>query len=225
MASQFSLSVGVMRFLYGVVLLFCLTVAEPACAQGLIKVSSRSAAAPLFSIPVQDEWTAFLARGAQLPESTRVQQVNDFFNQRIRFESDALLWGQSDYWATPLETLSMGRGDCEDFAIAKYFALKKLGVPAERLRLVYVKALVNGPFGLLDRAHMVLAYYQSSAADPWVLDSLLHEIKLASSREDLQPIFSFNTRGLWHGIGNRASQSSLSRWQNLVQRARLEGFD
>ena len=222
MASQFPLLASMVQCL---LLLCCLTVAESACAQGLIKISSRSAAVPLFSSSLLDEWTVFLTRGAQLPELVKVQQVNDFFNQRIRFEADASVWGQSDYWATPLETLRLGRGDCEDFAIAKYYALKKLGVPAERLRLVYVKALVNSPLGQVSRAHMVLAYYQSSTADPWVLDSLLHEIRLASNREDLQPIFSFNAHGLWYGIGHRASQSSLSRWQNLAQRTRLEGFE
>ena len=171
------------------------------------------------------DWEALLISGAGLPELSKVQLVNDFFNQRIRFEDDSLLWGQSDYWATPLETLRSGQGDCEDFAIAKYYALKKLGVPASKLRLVYVKALVNGQFGQVARAHMVLAYYKTSAADPWVLDSLVQEVRPASRRDDLLPIFSFNTAGLWHGIGNRASQSTLSRWQNLVQRARNEGFE
>lgn len=223
MRPQFQPSVGIVRVLCGLVLLFCLSFTGHAVAQGLIKTSLRSVVAP--SLPMLNDWEALLLSGARLPESGKVQQVNDFFNQHIRFEEDASVWGQSDYWATPHETLRMGRGDCEDFAIAKYFALKKLGVPANKLRLVYVKAEVNDLFGQGARAHMVLAYYKSSGADPWVLDSLVREIKPASSRSDLQPIFSFNTQGLWHGIGNRASQSTLSRWQHLVLRAQAEGFE
>jgi predicted transglutaminase-like cysteine proteinase len=223
MAPPFQPLVGIVRLVCSVALLFCMSVAEPASAQELIKVSLRSSVVSSFSI--QDEWAALLLSRARFPELSKVQQVNDFFNQHIRFEDDLSAWGQSDYWATPLETLRLGRGDCEDFAIAKYYALKKLGVPADKLRLVYVKAQLNGQFGQIAQAHMVLAYYKTPGADPWVLDSLVNEIRLASNRQDLQPIFSFNTQGLWHGISNRASQSTLSRWQNLVRRAQLEGFE
>ncbi|RIX41256.1 MAG: transglutaminase [Rhodocyclales bacterium GT-UBC] len=157
-------------------------------------------------------------------EGEKLRRINDFFNRRISFEDDNIIWGQSDYWATPLETLGMARADCEDFSIAKYFSLIEAGVSVTKLRLVYVKALQNGPSGPLLQAHMVLAYYASPNADPLVLDNLVTDIRPASRRSDLSPIFSFNSAGLWQGTGNQASKSNLSRWQDLLVRARAEGF-
>lgn len=170
------------------------------------------------------DWRLMLAEVQSKSESEKLRRVNDFFNRRIAFDDDISIWGQPDYWATPLETMGSGRGDCEDFSIAKYFSLIDLGIPIAKLRLVYVKALQNGPNGPLLQAHMVLAYYASPSADPLVLDNLVGDIRPASRRTDLSPIFSFNSAGLWQGTGNQSSKSNLSRWQDLLARARAEGF-
>lgn len=153
-------------------------------------------------------------------EQDKLRTVNDFFNRRIFFDDDISIWGQSDYWATPMEAMGKGRADCEDFSISKYYSLLELGIPVNKLRLVYVKAMQNGSL----QAHMVLAYYASPSAEPVILDNLISEIRPASRRPDLSPIFSFNSAGLWQGTGNQSSNSSLSRWQDLLQRARNEGF-
>ena len=170
------------------------------------------------------EWKQLLLSGTTNTEPEKIRKVNSFFNQRIGFDDDITIWGQSDYWATPIETIGRGRGDCEDFAIAKYYSLINLGVPVTKLRLVYVKVLQNGPAGPIQQAHMVLAYYPTPNADPLVLDNLNTEIRPATRRTDLSPIFSFNSAGLWQGTGNQASKSSLSRWQDLLARARADGF-
>ncbi len=170
------------------------------------------------------EWRQMLASNSAASEPEKLRRANDFFNRRIAFDDDLTIWGQLDYWATPVETIGQGRGDCEDFAIAKYFSLINLGVPVTKLRLVYVKALQNGPAGPVQQAHMVLAYYATPNADPLVLDNLNTEIHPASRRTDLSPIFSFNSAGLWQGTGNQASKSNLSRWQELLARTRAEGF-
>jgi len=175
-------------------------------------------------VPLLQEWLKTVDGAQKLSETERLKRINDFFNRRIAFDDDSAIWGQSDFWATPLDTVGKGRGDCEDFSIAKYYSLKALGIPVAKLRLVYVKARQSGPNGPVVQAHMVLAYYSSPNADPLVLDNLKPEIRPASSRSDLTPIFSFNSEGLWHGTGNRAGKSSLSRWQDLLQRARSEGF-
>ena len=86
------------------------------------------------------EWRQMLASASRGGERDKVEQVNDFINRRIAFDDDFSLWGQRDYWATPLETMAQGRGDCEDFSIAKYFYLLELGVTVNKLRLVYVRA-------------------------------------------------------------------------------------
>ncbi len=170
------------------------------------------------------DWKKNITDGTGLGESEKLRRINAFFNRHIHFEDDTTAWNQADYWATPLETLARGQGDCEDFAIAKYYSLLELGVPMAKLRLVYVRARLDGPAGPTLQAHMVLAYYATPNADPLVLDNLKGEIRPASARTDLTPVFSFNSEGLWHGTGNQSGRSSLSRWQDLLQRARLEGF-
>ena len=171
------------------------------------------------------DWRQLLNSGNSLGETEKLRRVNDFFNRRIAFDDDMSVWGQSDYWATPLETIGQGRGDCEDFSIAKYYTLIQLGIPIAKLRLVYVRATLNGVNGPIQQAHMVLAYYATPSSDPLVLDNLNTEISPASRRTDLAPIFSFNSAGLWQGTGNQSSTSSLSRWQDLRARARAEGFE
>jgi len=146
----------------------------------------------------------------------KLRTVNNFFNQ-MEFVSDIDHWGTEDYWATPLQMLSSNGGDCEDFSIAKYFTLRELGIPAKRMRLTYVKALK------LNQAHMVLTYYPSPDADPLILDNLTDEIKSATRRTDLLPVYSFNSKGLWlaksHGVTERVGRSEqLGHWQAVLAR-------
>ena len=136
------------------------------------------------------------------------------------------MWGQLDYWASPLEMLGKGQGDCEDYATAKYFTLVASGLPAAKLRLVYVRAQLGGPGGPT-QAHMVLAYYAEPDAQPLILDNLINEIRPAERRPDLTPVFSFNAEGLWQGVGAvRAGDPvvRLSRWRDLLAKARDEGL-
>jgi predicted transglutaminase-like cysteine proteinase len=154
----------------------------------------------------------------------KLRMSNDFFNRRIEFQEDKVVWGGEDYWASPLELLEKGRGDCEDYAIAKYFTLLAMGVPVSKLRLVYVQARLAGSL----QAHLVLAYYESPADDaPLILDNLVQEIRPASRRSDLTPVFSFNSEGLWQGVGSRSAgdpTARLSRWRDVLAKARLEGI-
>lgn len=171
------------------------------------------------------DWQQLVGSNKAASDTDKLKRVNDFFNRRLAFDDDISVWGQSDYWATPVEMIGQGRGDCEDFSIAKYYSLINLGIPVAKLRLVYVKAQQNTLNGPIQLAHMVLAYYPTPNADPLVLDNLNPEIRPASRRPDLSPIFSFNSAGLWQGTGNQASKSNLSRWQDLLARARAQGFE
>lgn len=152
----------------------------------------------------------------------QLKAVNNFFNM-LEFVDDDIHWGKKDYWATPIEFLATGGGDCEDFTIAKYFALRELGVPDAKLRLVYVKALS------LNQHHMVLAYYHKPTSVPVILDNLDKVIKPAIQRKDLLPIYSFNAQNLWlakeKGRGELVGGSSrLSMWTDLNKRLTdLEG--
>jgi hypothetical protein len=75
---------------------------------------------------------------------------------------------------------------------------------------------------------MVLTYYASPQAMPLVLDSLIDDIRPASQRTDLLPVYSFNANGLWlpGAKGNqRVSDSKrLSRWQDVLKKMQAEGF-
>ena len=156
----------------------------------------------------------------------RLQAINEFFNRRIVFRDDVHVWGQVDYWASPFEMLGKGEGDCEDFALAKYFSLRAVGVAANKLRLVYVRAELGGPGGPV-QAHMVLAYYALPDAEPLILDNLISELRPASRRPDLTPVFSFNAEGLWQGTGAQSAGdplARLSRWRDALAKARAEGF-
>ena len=91
------------------------------------------------------------------------------------FVSDIQHWGKTDYWATPVEFLSTNGGDCEDYSIAKYFTLRTLGVADDKLRITYVKELVQ-----YNEAHMVLAYFPNADDEPLVLDNINKTILPAS---------------------------------------------
>jgi len=172
-------------------------------------------------------WRRLINEGAHLSEPDKLARVNDFFNQRILFESDMTIWQQNDYWATPLETMGRGAGDCEDFSIAKYTTLLLMGVPNERLRLIYVRARIGGASSTKSEAHMVLGYYQQPTDEPQVLDNLIGSIRPASSRPDLTPVFSFNSSGLW-ASGTTAPLGDptvrLSRWRDVLERMRKDGL-
>ena len=159
-------------------------------------------------------------------DMTRLDAVNRFVNQQIVFLDDQEVWHTADYWASPLETLNRGMGDCEDFAIAKYFSLLGAGLAASRMRLVYVRLQAGGSTGM-SQPHMVLAYYASPQAEPLILDNLVTEIRPASRRPDLTPVFSFNSDGLWQGTGAQSAGdplARLSRWREVLLKARAEGF-
>lgn len=160
-------------------------------------------------------WRILAAEGkaAGWSEHERLTQVNNFFN-KMQFIDDIKLWRKNDYWATPLEFLGAAAGDCEDFSIAKYFTLLELGIPDEKMRMVYVKALRYNQF------HMVVAYYETPGAVPLILDNLIPDIRLATVRNDLAPVFSFNGRHLWlmkaRGQGELAGNASrLGLWNDL----------
>ena len=161
-------------------------------------------------------WRDIIANSQDLDEPEKLRQVNDFFNG-ARFMSDEELYGVADYWATPAEFIEHDAGDCEDFAIAKYFTLKAMGVDAAKLRITYVKSLT------LNQAHMVLAYYPTPDTEPLILDNLNLLIKSAGERADLRPVYSFNTEALWLSrTRNEQIQTGhpgqLEHWRQMVAR-------
>ncbi len=174
------------------------------------------------------DWNDALTVFQSGTEQQKLKNINEYFNRKLRFETDLKVWEREDYWATPIEALIKGSGDCEDYAIAKYFSLKFSGVPVSKLRITYVKARIGGMDSNITQAHMVLTYYSTPDAEPLVLDNLVSEIRPASRRVDLVPIFSFNSEGVWAAGGSTPQSgggSRLSKWTDLDEKMKGEGFE
>lgn len=161
------------------------------------------------------EWDKLIKQNQSKSEPEKLRLVNDFFN-RIRYVSDLEHWGVEDFWATPAELLASNGGDCEDYAIAKYFTLVAMHVDPNKLKITYVKARVNNKM----IAHMVLTYYTQPNAVPLVLHSLNKQIRPATQRPDLTPVYAFNGDGLWivkSRTENRVGGSGKIRFWNEMK--------
>ena len=165
-----------------------------------------------------EEWDAMLESSKEETTLNKIKNVNDFFN-KILYKTDLSTWGVKDYWATPFEFMGIGAGDCEDYAIAKYFSLIKLGIPDEKLRITYVSyKKANSKF---EQAHMVLTYYHKVGVEPVVLDNINKTLQVASKRPDLVPVYSFNASGLWQAKTKgeaRVGNNELKSWKDLISR-------
>lgn len=167
------------------------------------------------------DWVQLISSNQGKSVQEKLALVNDYFNQNTLWVSDYDHYGVADYWATPLEMLASGGGDCEDYAIGKYFTLLALKVPMDTLKITYVKAQNVDP---VNRSHMVLTYYATPGAMPLVLDNLNPEIKPASQRPDLSPVYSFNGQGLWlakeraSGKSIASGPSGISLWRDMMSR-------
>ncbi|MBA4707923.1 transglutaminase-like cysteine peptidase [Aquitalea magnusonii] len=169
------------------------------------------------------EWQSML-NTAGSSDSQRLKDVNEFFNRRITYAENSQVWRQEDYWATPLETFGKGMADCKGFVIGKYVSLRLLGMSPDKIRLTYVKARIGGPSSNITQAHMVLAYYPTPTVEPLILDNLITSIQPASQRPDLIPVFSFNMESIWVGTTQNNNVNRLTRWKQLLDKLKTEGF-
>lgn len=168
-------------------------------------------------------WFAFINAHRGESELKLIELVNQYFN-KLGFIDDENLWHQSDYWATPYEVLSEGAGDCEDHAIAKYFTLRRLGIPEEKLKITYVR-VKSKSFQANNHVyeHMVLLYLPGANEDAIVLDNLAKEIMHVSVNTQYELGYSFNTQGVWVWADNThavayGGPDIIENWRNLRQR-------
>ncbi len=179
------------------------------------KFSSKYGSTSLRRLKV---WDSMMINTQDKKILQKLKKVNDFFNH-IKYKTDLRHWRRKDYWATPFEFMGTGAGDCEDYAIAKYFSLRKLGVPDSKLRITYVIYKRRGT--KYEQAHMVLTYYHKANSTPIVLDNINKKLKLASKRKDLKPIYSFNAGGLWQAKNKgsiKVGRNNLKAWKSLMSR-------
>lgn len=143
---------------------------------------------PRFLCP-QEEWEAFVERmsTSNVAGLEQLKQVNAHLN-RARYVQDPINWGVSDFWAHALEFFDRN-GDCEDYAIAKYATLKRLGVPMSSMRIVVLEDLN------LDLAHAVLTVTLGEVV--YVLDNQISAVLPDQSIAHYRPVYSINEQGWW----------------------------
>lgn len=152
------------------------------------------------------QWQQILNHSKGKSEVEQLKLTNDFINL-IEFIHSPFYQDGLDYRLSPMAFLILGAGDSEEFSMAKYFTLRKMGIQASRLRLTYTERQSNLT------PHMVLAYYPSADADPLILDYLDKTIRPLSQRQDLRPVYSFDAEQLWlmQSDASRQIQQQLAR--------------
>jgi predicted transglutaminase-like cysteine proteinase len=134
------------------------------------------------------KFLAIIAQGREQTGRARIGIINRAINLAIRPMSDLAQWGVIDRWSGPLETLTTGLGDCEDYAIAKYVALKEAGVASEDVKLLVVRDLV------VDEEHAVVAARLNGA---WIiLDNRWLTLVQDSEMRRTIPIFVLDQTGV-----------------------------
>jgi predicted transglutaminase-like cysteine proteinase len=164
------------------------------------------------------DFDAIVRSACRLELQRRIAFVNSAINQRVSFASDADSLAHVDIWLTPLETLALGCGDCEDFAIAKFFVLLAGGTDPGELRLLYARR--HDPVSSAAVRPHVVALVRHPCADPLVLDNVDAVARPISCRRDIDPVFSFDRAHLWAGVGgpDQGGAQRLRPWRELLER-------
>lgn len=136
------------------------------------------------------KWEELRGRIAGLRTLDMLRQVNEFWN-RNPYREDRENWGREDYWEIPAQFVAKS-GDCEDYAIAKYFTLRELGIEPQAMRIVVLRDTIR------NLAHAVLAVYVDG--DAYILDNLSNVVLSHKRIRNYSPQFSVNELGRWTHI-------------------------
>lgn len=143
-------------------------------------------------------WGEFRATAQGKGALELLRYVNAFWNT-WPYREDIKNWGKPDYWAIPAEFLKKS-GDCEDYAIIKYFTLKELGIPPETMRIVVLRDTIR------NLAHAVLVVYMND--DAYVLDNLSNAVLSHTRFKHYSPQYSVNEFGRWAHLKGRPAKRS-----------------
>ena len=142
---------------------------------------------PLMGAANAKQWNELVARVQNASTLEKAQAVNTFFN-RWPYRTDDSLYKIEDYWATPEEFLKKS-GDCEDYAITKFYALVKLGVDPSTMRIVALTDTIQ------QVGHAVLAVYTDG--DAYILDNMTSSVMTHDRRKQYLPHFSLSMVYRW----------------------------
>ncbi|MGB1110813.1 MAG: transglutaminase-like cysteine peptidase [Gammaproteobacteria bacterium] len=141
-----------------------------------------------FNACFQNELTKIMPKLRKLPKLHQVKAINAFVN-KMKYVSDTSTWGIKDYWAARWEFYGKNQGDCEDYAIAKYYTLKELGFPIASLRVVAVRD------SNLNLGHAILMVELDGTS--WVLDNRVKTIQRQDKVVHYIPVYSINEEHWW----------------------------
>jgi predicted transglutaminase-like cysteine proteinase len=147
-------------------------------------------------------WLSYLRQIRNLPRSEQLVLVNRYVNWHISYADDSEAHGARDYWANPLDAVG-GRGDCEDYATAKYLSLVLLGFSDDQLRLVIVRDTK------VDALHALTTVWLDGTA--YVLDNRLERVMRDSDLTMYQPVYSFNQHRNWMHVAHLADAGTTAR--------------
>ena len=148
-----------------------------------------------------------------LPIPFAVMDINNSVN-RVPSADDGLVWGKVDYWATPKEFYAKGAGDCEEYAIAKYFELRQAGIPASKLRITNI--LIDDG----DTEHMILMY--EDKGKDYVLDNIVERVTPVKEYIDFKIKYTFNENGMYFD-GQTVPPNYLPKWGSVIRRMKAGG--
>jgi predicted transglutaminase-like cysteine proteinase len=118
--------------------------------------------------PAAQRLIGLSAAGAGQVGRAKAGLINRAVDLAISPASDETQWGVADHWSAPFETLQSSRGDCEDYAILKYLALRAAGLSEADVKIVILKnifpdedhaavaARVDGEWLILDNRTLTL---------------------------------------------------------------------
>ena len=179
--------------LYQAVLLLCLTLATSALAEDLhmsqAMLQEMKNEYGKKSTDKLRSWQKLINSATPAADIEKLQLTNEFINRNQLMHSQGYQ-DNSNYRATPLEFLVLGSGDSEDFSVAKYITLRKMGVEGSKLRLTYSQSIDD------DSYQMILAYYQFPDQEPLLLDNVTNQIRPASASADIRPLYSFRSKDI-----------------------------
>lgn len=135
------------------------------------------------------DWQKMLDNLKDKSLEEQLDTVNDWSNAHP-YIIDQLNWGINDYWETPFEFMEVS-GDCEDYAISKYYSLRALGIPADRMRIIILQDLNLG--GII---HAVLGVYDDDN-NIIILDNQSKQIIPALKIYHYRPIYGVNEDYWW----------------------------
>ena len=150
-----------------------------------------------------------------LDAAQRVETINRYVNARVDFVDDRRQHGRADMWSAASDTLRRGRGDCEDYALAKLQMLRAAGIPSKDMFLVLVRDLVR----MADHAVLVVHVDGRNL----MLDNSTDAVLDADTVRDYRPVFTFASTGTWtHGY--RRQRAPAIEWAAASVPATFGGY-